>query len=127
LAEAHRRYIREGYLTSLKLSSNNDIVTKSKHHYFILFNDLLVETKPKKGVLEKLTYVHIGSHPKEEKLTQKIGAKLIYIRDIKLDHESVVVENPISHSTLLSLSLSISFFLYFVKFGCGILLNFFCL
>jgi hypothetical protein len=97
LAEAHRRYIREGYLACVKLSSNNDIITKSKHHYFILFNDLLLETKLKKGVLDKLTYVNIGTHPKEEKLSQKVSCKLIYIRDIKLDYESVVVENPISH------------------------------
>jgi phage-related minor tail protein len=108
LAEAHRRYIREGYLTELKLSSNNDIL-KTKQRYFILFNDLLIETKPKKSVLDKLAYVKIGSQPKEDNLTQKMGTKLVYIKDIKLDFESVVIENQsspgTSQFTFLSLSL----------------------
>ncbi len=100
LSEAHRRYIKEGYLTVYRNVDAPD-AGNSKRHYYIVFNDLVLETKlntkkkRKKSSAPPPSETDVPVDSSEHTLVNnRINAdKLYFIKEIAISFDSVIMES----------------------------------
>jgi len=104
LSEAHRRYIKEGYLTVYRnVDPNSADVGSGKRRYCIVFNDLVLETKlnakkkRKKSIAPLPSEVDLspadGEHPL---VNAKVHAdKLYFAKEIIISFDTVIMESKV--------------------------------